>query len=478
MPEYRKFVEFIDEQLALRKWKPIDLARAMKVQQGQVTKILKPKSEEYEPDLSTLRKLAKAFGISVDKLTPYFVHDENWDVTDLNGENSWNLGFSVEEVFGRSREMDTLTEYCDRNKLIFIAGLAGIGKSSLAKSLQHLVSDKFDAVIFLRLNFNLAIADIAEAMRERSNVQLSSNAIADIIKALNEKRYLLILDGLDIDDPDHSQDYHHLLEQIAETEHKSCAIVTCCSLPKKYRSWYPLPKVVTLKGLDEIDVIQLLENKGLEIESQKIHVQELIKRHDGNPDSLIYAIQDVFDLNQGDVKAYLNCNTFGAKHIKEQITGIFGRLSRLELELLYWLALQNKAFKISEIITIFPDHYKISMHRDDVQDALDELIRRSLLQHEIEFTLSQAVQLCAEDYLSRTLSREIKKLNVDSLGYLRSIELRHEKVKLRDRISRSCSEETLCQALNKLEDPSNRLSANAIGYAIANLRYLLGKDVE
>jgi hypothetical protein len=31
-------------------------------------------------------------------------------------------------------------------------------------------------------------------------------------------------------------------------------------------------------------------------------------------------------------------------------------------------------------------------------------------------------------------------------------------------------------ALNKLEDPSNRLSVNAIGYAIENLRYLLGKS--
>jgi hypothetical protein len=119
------------------------------------------------------------------------------------------------------------------------------------------------------------------------------------------------------------------------------------------------------------------------------------------------------------------------------------------------------------------------MHKDDVNDARDELIRRSLLQeHEREFVLSQAVQLCAEDYLSRTLSHEIKNLNLDSLGYLRSIELSREEVKLRDRISRTISEETLCQALNKLEDPSNKLSVNAIGYAIKNLRYLLGKSYD
>ena len=102
--------------------------------------------------------------------------------------------------------------------------------------------------------------------------------------------------------------------------------------------------------------------------------------------------------------------------------------------------------------------------------------RRSLLDYEREFTLSQAVHLCAEDYLSRTLSREIKNVNLDGLGYLRSMKLSHEKIKLRDRISRAISEETLCQALNKLEDPSNKLSVDAIGYAIENLRYLLGKS--
>jgi len=456
MSEYHRFVDFINEQLILRGWKPIDLARAMGVSQGQVTKILKPKSDKYEPDLSTLRELAKALGISVYKLTPYFVHDENWNRASPERENNWNSDFLVEKFFGRVDEIDKLTEYCDRNRLIFITGLPSIGKSSLAKSLlQHLAPEKFDAIVHFRLNFN--------------------PAIADIIKTLQQKRCLLILDNLDLED--HTQGYDLLLEQIAETEHKSCAIITCQSLPEDYTSWEPRPKVMRLEGLDELDAIKLLESEGLETQADK--TQALIKRHGGNPAGLKFAAQDILDLYNGDVAGYLKHSTFFAGQIKKQIQGIFQRLSSLELELLYWLTLQKKVFIFSEIVKGFLDCHRKSVHESDILDAVKELRRRSLLQiNKGEMNLFPEVQHCADDSLRRALDREISNINLDSLGWLRSLELRHEQIKLRDRLSRSISEETLCQALNKLEDPSNKLSVNAIGYAIENLRYLLEKDVE
>ncbi len=482
MSEYHQFVDFINEQLILRGWKPIDLARAMGVNQGQVTKLLKPKNEKCEPTLPTLRKVAKAFDISVYQLTPYFVRDNAQDPDSQDGDSQnkgsiWQPYFPVEDIFGRSSERDSLIEYSDRHKLIFITGLPGTGKSFLAKQLHSLVNDKFEP-IFLKCDINNpSIKHIVELARCFVHSQTSSGAIADVIKTLQQKRCLLILDNLDLEDQEHSQDYNHLLEQIAETEHKSCAIVTCQSLPEDYLSWEPRPKVMRLEGLDEPDAIQLLENEELETQADKTQV--LIKRHGGNPAGLKFAAQDILDLYNGDVAGYLKHSTFFAGQLKKQIQGIFYRLSSLELELLYWLTLQKKVFVFDEIVKGFLDRPRKSIRESDIFDAVKELRRRSLLQtHKGEMNLFSEVQHCADDSLRRALDREISNINLDGLGCLFSLKLRHEQIKLRDRLSRSISEETLCQALNKLEDPSNQLSVNAIGYAIENLRYLLGKSYD
>ena len=66
--------------------------------------------------------------------------------------------------------------------------------------------------------------------------------------------------------------------------------------------------------------------------------------------------------------------------------------------------------------------------------------------------------------------------NINKLRWLRSLDFANEQIKLCDRFSRY--EPILIQALTQLEAQPKEQTVDAIGYAIANLRYLLGKPIE
>ncbi len=459
MSKYHQFVDFINKLLVLKGWKPIDLSKAMKVDQGQITKLLKSKTEKCDPTLNTLDKLAKALDISVHKLTPYFVHSEDEDETPPDGETGERPDFPSEEFFGRSNEIAELVEYCDRNKLIFITGLAGMGKSTVVKHLQHLVSDKFDDVVPLNLNFNPAIA-----------------SIDNIIAILKQKRCLLILDNLDLEDQEHSQNYHHLLEQIAKTEHKSCTIVTCRTLPEGYRTWEPRPKIMALPGLAEPESIKLLENGGLPSGAKVEQVQALIQKYGGNPWGLKLAMQDIDDLYDGDLAAYLEHKSILVKGFRDEIEGILKRLSLLELEVLYWLALQKEPLHLNDIRTAFPDLYKFSLDGNDIRDAVLELYRRSLLEkYNGHFSLVPAIQDFVGIRLLKEIRHEIEAINSNNfehLVWLQKLQLKDEQIKLRDRLTRSFSKQELSEASSQVECISRESKKDKIGYILENLRYL------
>jgi hypothetical protein len=148
---------------------------------------------------------------------------------------------------------------------------------------------------------------------------------------------------------------------------------------------------------------------------------------------------------------------------------------------LYWLALKQESITFPKIRETFIDRYTTLIDKNKIAEVVKELTRRSLLQKndEGEFGLQTLVQRWVEKNLFLKLHGEIKAIatsNLDYLGYLRRLNLANQQIKLRDRFSRY--EPILIQALTQLESQPKEQSVDAIGYAIANLRYLLGKPIE
>jgi transcriptional regulator with XRE-family HTH domain len=443
----------IKHNLEQKSWTQKKLAELSGVSESTISKLINDTPEK--PEYETLLNLASAFGIHVNELIK--IHYPKHLITSSDSvveKPLVNLSFLIENIFGRSNELATLIEYTDRSRLIFIESFVGSGKTTVAKALLASVDDKFKEVFF--------------------NPKMP---IAEIIDMLNKDRYLFVLDKPDLD----NEEYIPLLQEIAETKHQSCVIVTCRDCPRGYRDWAYRPKVVTLTGLDEPDAIALLQNEGLSPQADKTLVQTLIKKYEGIPWGLKLAVQDILELHNGNLAEYLGkSSTVFSRDFSKEIDEIIARLSPLELEVLYWLALQNAAIPYPEIREAFTDRRTTLIDGNEVGAAVKELNRRLLIEtNETGIALRTTVQQCAKSQLRKILSKEIKAIaanDMSKLHWLYSLDLVDEQIKLCDRFSRH--EPTIIQALTQVEATSKEKGVNVIGYAIANLRYLLGKPIE
>jgi transcriptional regulator with XRE-family HTH domain len=482
----RQLGNWIKNELKQRGLNQEDLAKLMDVGPGQVSKIIKPKNPNYEPTIDTLEKLAKAFEIEVPELVSKI---SDLDKVDDKNNISVPRSFSQHNFFGRSKQITQISEAINSHRLILVTGVAGIGKTAIVrkvlKTLPELLIQKFEKPLFCRLNNAYTITDLASYISYKSNDKTDiplrqlklNNPITEVLESLNRKSCLLILDNLDLDHQEHGDAYNHLLEQIAETKHQSCVIVTSRSQPKYLRKWEPRPKVLEIPGLSESEAIGLLTEQGLSAESTAL--KSLIQKYGGNPWGLQLATQDISEKFKGDLSLYLQHSTRFAGDLHEEIYSIIQRLTERELELLYWLVLQNEAICIDDIVLSCRDRSRLLSHYRDIDTAINELHRRSLLQyHENEVILPNEVQNCAENILLREIFYEIKLVAAgaapNKLHWLSSLDLTEAQIKLRKRFERYDST-ILIQALNQLEAQKEEYSMTEIGYATANLRYLLGE---
>ncbi len=68
------------------------------------------------------------------------------------------------------------------------------------------------------------------------------------------------------------------------------------------------------------------------------------------------AVQDILELHNGNLAEYLGeTSTVFSPDFSKEIDEVITRLSPLELEVLYWLALQNEAIPYPEIRDAFTD---------------------------------------------------------------------------------------------------------------------------
>lgn len=450
--ELQKLSDFISNHLKHQRIDRFELAKLSGVSENQIWRLIS--KIVPSPTAPTLIKLANACGKDPRILIDMVYLSSSNTVDEFIEEPISNPSFSIRNIFGRDDELVTLTEYTDRSRLIFITGVVGLGKSTLAKTLRNNLPEEF--------------VEIDPKM-----------PIAEIISRLKEKRYFAILDNLDLEDKEYGESYTRLLEQITKTQHPSCVIVTCRSLPKGYIRWEPRPKVLSLKGLPEAEAIALLKSQGLATGSEQ-GVRDLIKIYGGNPLGLKLAVEVILIKYKGDLSAYLGHSTMFVDDLHKELATVINYLTELELELLYWLVLRKEVICFSGILEGFRDCYKVSIQSRDIHTAVDELLRVSFLQDDqSNFTVQTEVQNSAESIFRHEILSEIKAIaanNIDKLHWLRSLDLAGEQIKLRDRFSRY--EHILIAALTQLESQSKEQMVDVIGYAIANLRYLLGKPIE
>ena len=145
----------------------------------------------------------------IEELTQRILHLSEEDAVYLNsGRYSLveRMAYPRPNFIGREAEIEEISEVLSDERVVFLQGMGGIGKSEIAKGYAAANRDKYDTVIFasyssdltdLVCSDSLPIANLHRAEKE-GNESFFRRKL-DVFQTLADERTLLIIDNFDVD---------------------------------------------------------------------------------------------------------------------------------------------------------------------------------------------------------------------------------------------------------------------------------------
>jgi hypothetical protein len=442
----------------------------------------------------------------------------------------WGEAPEVTGFCGRSPELETLTRWfnADQCRLIGICGMAGIGKTSLAVKVAEAVQPKVDALIYRSLQSAPPAAELLNDLLDTLGTSSSAsmpNAIQDsgasqestdsqistLMEFLRDRRCLLLLDDIETvlqggqlsgQYRDGYEDYSTLLRRIGMERHQSCLILVSREQPRDISTMATAGYAVrelNLQGMSIPDGKIFLESTGLVKKGSTFDV--LIQRYRGNPSALRVVSNIVQEFFGGDVIQFMSQSTvFVTDVVTELLAQQIERISELESDVMYWLAIACQPISLSELKT------KLwrSVSTTDLLDALQSLQRRSLIEKdataegsEAIFTLQPVVmKFVTTQFIHRTcqdIHHLLETKTLDYLGLLRSHALLSDRgdpddlqpIQVRTILSRVCDRlyeaihpDQIQASLQDLVTATQGQPWQVIGYAEQNMKTLLNTPLD
>ena len=388
-------------------------------------------------DLNTIKKiLAAKEGVDKRSLETYFLAfdlklaPEDYMKPNPNKRQDWGEAVCVTEFLGRTSELNMLEKWLlrDRCRLITIQGMGGVGKTSLSIKLAQQTQDKFDCVIWRSLRDVLPLKELlADIIQFLSDEQITEvdlpetigGRISCLIDYLRSLRCLLVLDNLEslLSSNvraglyrEESKGYGELFRRLGETKHQSCLLLTTREKPKQIAALegeiFPV-RTLKLSGFQEESGSEILKKKGLN--GSQLEFNKLVRRYSGNVLALKIVSTTIRDLFGGSIQKFLCEETSVFGDIRDLLEQQFGRLSPLEKDIIYWLAINREPITLSQLredmVSMVP--------RLTLMEGLESLSRRSLIvQNEACFTLQSVVMEYVIRNLINTVCQEIKLLKL------------------------------------------------------------------
>lgn len=330
----------------------------------------------------------------------------------------WGEAIDVSIFYNRTHELTQLTEWIqrDRCRMVAIVGMGGLGKTALSVKLAEQMQDEFEYLIWRSLRHAPSLpellTDLILLLSNQQEVKLPESVdsqISCLMKYLRQYRCLLVLDNGEsiLQSGERSgryrqryEGYGYLLERISDERHQSCLVLTSREKPVEVsiREGESLPvRSLQLTGLSASEGQKILHEKGL-MESEA-DCSSLIEHYRGNPLALKIAAATIRSVFNSKIEAFLSQGTVVFGEISELLDQQFSRLSALEQQVMYWLAISREWVTLEELHTdIVP-----TVSQREVLETLASLRGRSLIETN---TLGFSQQPVVMEYMTEQLIKQ------------------------------------------------------------------------
>ncbi|MGH7600470.1 MAG: NB-ARC domain-containing protein, partial [bacterium] len=337
----------------------------------------------------------------------------------------WGEAVDVPVFYGRETELATLEKWIatDRCRLVAILGMGGIGKTALSVKLAEHIKNQFDYLLWRSLRnappVEEVLAECIQFLSDHQKTDLPENVdqrISLLMDYLRKQRCLLVLDNAESilqggDRAGHYREgyegYGRLIQRAGETAHQSCLVVTSREKPKELD---PLEgktspvRSLQITGLEQKAAQEILSDK--ELFGAEQASTNLIQRYAGNPLALKLVASTIHDVFGGDIAKFLEQGTVIFGDVRDLLQQQFVRLSNLEQEIMYWLAINREFVSLEEL----RDDIVHPPSNRELLEALESLRRRSLIERSENaalFTLQAVVMEYVTDRLIEQVCGEI-----------------------------------------------------------------------
>lgn len=348
-----------------------------------------------------------------------------------NKRQHWGEAIDVSVFYGRSEELTTLKQWIlqDHCRLVGLLGMGGIGKTALATKLAEQLQDQFDYFIWQSLRNAPPIAEvltnliqILSEQQETTRSEACDAQVSQVMQYLRSSRCLLVLDNTEaiLDSSDAKpykaqagqyrqgyEGYGEFLRRVGAERHSSCLVFTSREKPKTLVSLEgnTLPvRTLPMGGLSVVDVREIFKANRCFCKSEA-EWSNLTDHYSGNPLALKIVSTTVRDLFDGSISNFLEQEMLVFGDISTLLDEQLNRLSKLEKQVLYWLAINQELVSLGELRADFVP----SILQSKLLEALQSLVGRSLIEMNAGlFTLQPVVMEYVTQQLIEQICEEIE----------------------------------------------------------------------